>query len=338
MKIKRIIAERTGGPDVLHLEEEGIPEPGPGEVRVKVLTAGVAFGDLLWMSGVVPGSPKPPFSPGYDFVGVVDKLGAGVDSLAVEQRVAALVKTGGYAEYSCWPQDKLTPVSKDLDPTQLICLTLNYITAYALITRVGKLNAGKRVLVHGAGGGMGTAMLDICRMLGIKAYGTASQGKHELVESLGGIPIDYKNEDFVEVVNRESGVDMIVDHIGGNHLVRSFKCLRPEGTLVSTSSYEAALGRSGGLETVGGLIRLQFWNLLPNHRSALLFDVTTFYKKNPGMYTQDLMVLSDHLTGGQINPVIDVTFPLEEAKQALEYLRDGKAKGKVVLLTEAYRS
>jgi NADPH:quinone reductase-like Zn-dependent oxidoreductase len=334
--MKRIIAERSGGPEVLVLSEEGISEPGPGEVRVKVLTAGVAFGDLLWMSGVVPGSPKPPFSPGYDFVGVVDKLGAGVERLALGQRVAALVQTGGYAEYGCWPQDALTPVDNNLDPAKLICLTLNYVTAYALIVRVGKLSAGQRVLVHGAGGGMGTAMLDLCQMMGIQAFGTASQGKRELVKALDGIPIDYKREDFVEVVNHEGGVDMVVDHIGGSHLARSFKCLRPDGTLVSTSSYAAAMGQSGMLESVGGLIRLQFWNLWPNRRSALLFDVTTYYKKNPGLYAQDLQVLIDHLVTRQLNPVLDKTFPLEEGKQALEYLRDGKAKGKVVLLTEAY--
>lgn len=337
MKImKRLIAEHNGGPEVLILEEEEIPQPAPDEVRVKVLAAGVAFGDLLWMSGVVPGSPKPPFSPGYDFVGVVDKLGIGIDSLTVGQRVAALVQTGGYAEYSCWPQDALTPVENNIDPTQLICLTLNYVTAYALINRVRKLKTGQQVLVHGAGGGMGTALLDLCRMMGIKAFGTVSKGKHGVVESFDGIPIDYQKEDFVEVVNRNGGVDLAVDHIGGNHLSRSFKCLRQEGTLVSTSSYSAALGQSGILETVGGLLRLQYWNLWPNRRSALLFDVTTFYKKNPGLYSQDLQVLTGCLSAGQIAPLLDVTFPLEEGKQALEYLRDGKAKGKVILLTEAY--
>jgi NADPH2:quinone reductase len=276
------------------------------------------------------------FFPGYDFVGVVDKLGAGIDSLNVGQRVAALVKIGGYAEYSCWPQDALTPVEDDLDPTQLICLTLNYMTAYALINRVSKLSTGQRVLVHGAGGGMGTALLDLCRMMGIKAFGTVSQGKRRVVDSFGGIPIDYQREDFVEVVNREGGVDMVVDHIGGSHLSRSFKCLRQEGTLVSTSSYSAALGQSGVLETVGGLLSLQYWNLLPNRRSALIFDVTTFYEKNPELYSQDLQVLTGYLSAGQITPLLDVTFPLEEGNRALEYLRDGKAKGKVILLTEAY--
>jgi NADPH:quinone reductase-like Zn-dependent oxidoreductase len=334
--MKRIIAERTGGPEVLVLTEESIPEPRPGEVRVKVLVAGVAFGDLLWMSGVVPGSPNPPFSPGYDFIGVVDKLGSGVESLALGKRVAALVQTGGYAEYSCWPAESLTPVRDDLDPAQLICLTLNYVTAYALIERVGKLREGQRVLAHGAGGGFGTALLDLCRVKGIQAYGTASQGKHALVESLGGIPIDYRQDDFVQVVTGEGGVDMVVDHIGGSHLARSFQCLRPGGTLVSTSSYAATLGRSGMLETLGGLVRLQLWNLWPNHRSALLFDLTTFYKKNPGMYPQDLQVLVDHLAAGELHPVLDATFPLEEGRQALEYLRAGKAKGKVVLLTTAY--
>ncbi|UCF28645.1 MAG: zinc-binding dehydrogenase [Chloroflexota bacterium] len=336
--MKQIIAERAGGPEVLRMVEEEIPEPGQSEVRVKVLVAGVAFGDLLWMSGVVPGGPKPPFSPGYDFVGVVDKLGAGTVGLELGQRVAALVRTGGYAEYSCWPAEALTPLNDDLDPAQQICLTLNYVTAYALVTRIGKLETGGRVLVHGAGGGMGTAMLDLCRMMGIQTFGTASRGKHELVESLGGIPIDYKSEDFVEVVKRDGGVDLVVDHIGGSHLARSFKCLRPGGTLVSTSSYAAALGKSGTLETVGGLLRIQLWNLWPNGRSAQLFDVTPYYKKNPGMYTQDLLLLSDHLAKGQLHPVIDTTFPLEEGRHALEYLRDGKARGKVVLLTEAYKS
>ncbi len=335
--MKRIIAERTGGPEVLRVVEEQMPEPGPGEVRVKVLAAGVAFGDLLWMSGVIPGSPKPPYSPGYDFVGQVDKLGTGVDSLAVGQRVAALVQTGGYAEYSCWPQDQLAPVGNDIDPKQLICLTLNYITAHALIARIGRLSAGQSVLVHGAGGGLGTAMLDLCRLKGIKAFGTASQGKHVLVESLGGIPIDYKSENFVEVVNREGGVDMAVDHIGGSHLARSFKCLRPGGTLVSTSSYAAALGQSGMADSVFGLIRLQLWNLWPNRRSALLFDVTSFYKKVPGLYASDLLELTEHLAAGELHPVLDGTFPLVEGKQALEYLRNGKAKGKVALLTAAYQ-
>ena len=175
-----------------------------------------------------------------------------VNTVEKDRRWAALVKTGGYAEYSCWSQDELTPVGNDLDLSQLICLTLNYISAYTLITRVGKLSAGQRVLMHCAVGGMGTAMLDLFRMMGIKAFGTASQGMDEI---LGGIPIDYKSEDFVEVVNREGGVDLVVDHIGGSHLARSFKCLRPKGTLVNISSYAAVLGRVGMLETVGGLIR-----------------------------------------------------------------------------------
>lgn len=180
---------------------------------------------------------------------IVTRKGAEqVEGFTGEQHVDALVQTGEYAEYSCWPQELLTPVSNDLDPAKLICLTLNYVTAYALINRVGKLRAEQRVLVQGAGGRMGTAMLDLCRMMDIRAFGTASQGKHELVEGLGGIPIDYRRQDFVEVVNREGGVEMVVDRIGGRHLVRSFKCLRPEGTLVSTSSYVAALGQSRMLE------------------------------------------------------------------------------------------
>ncbi|MGD9091854.1 MAG: zinc-binding dehydrogenase, partial [Anaerolineales bacterium] len=230
----------------------------------------------------------------------------------------------------------LTPIRDDIDPTHMICLTLNYVTAHALITRIGKLEAGQSVLVHGAGGGFGTAMLDLCQMMRIKAFGTASQGKHELIERMGGIHIDYKSQDFVAIVNQEGGVDMVIDHIGGNHLARSFKCLRPGGILVSTSSYAAVLGQSGTMETLGGLIRLQLWNMWPNQRSARLFDVTTFYAKNPKMYSHDLLELMNHLAAGQLNPVVDSTYRLEEGQMALEYLRAGKTRGKVVLLTEAY--
>lgn len=336
--MKRIIAESSGGPEVLRVVEEDIPEPGPGEVRVKVLTSGVAFGDLLWMSGVVPGSPQPPYSPGYDFVGLVDKLGEGVEGISVGQQVAALVKTGGYAEYSCWPQEKLATINNALDPAEVICLTLNYSAAHCMVSRLGKLKAGKSILVHGAGGGIGTAMLDLCRMMGIKAFGTASEGKHDLVKELGGIPIDYKNEDFVELISSEGGVDMVVDHIGGNHLARSFNCLRPGGILFSTSSYAAALGQSEMLETISGILRLQFLHFWPNGRSAQLFDVTPFYKRNPGLFSQDLAFLISRLSAGDLKPVLDKTFPFEEGKLALEYLRDGKAKGKVALVTDAFQS
>jgi len=290
--MKAIVCTKYGSPDGLQLKEVEKPTPKENEVLIRIYATTVTFGDTMLRSFKFP--LKLVFGLffdlrknkilGHELAGEIEAVGVDVKRFRKGDQVFAStgMASGAYAEYSCWLQDELTPVSNDLDPTQLICLTLNYITAYILITRVGKLIAGQHVLVHGAGGGVGTAMLDLCRMMGIKAFGTASLGKHELVESLNGIPIDYKNEDFVEVVNHEGGIDLVVDHIGGNHLVRSFNCLRPEGTLVSTSSYAAALGQSGMVETVSGLIRLQMWNLWPNRRSTLLFDITTFYKKTLG--------------------------------------------------------
>lgn len=329
--MKKVIAAKKGGPEVLAVIETDIPEPAPGEVRVKVLAAGAAFGDLLWMSGVVPGSPKPPYTPGYDFVGEVDQLGDGVTRFEVGQRVAALVQTGAYAEYSCWPVEKLAPVTAELEPEQIVTLTLNYITAYNFIHRVGKLQAGQTVLVHGASGGFGTAMVDLSKYYGLRVFGTASKAKHDLVEKLGGIPIDYQDEDFVQVVNAQGGADLVIDHIGGKHLKRSFAVLKPGGTLVSISSYAAALGQAGVVETLGGLIRLSLWNLLPNQRQALLYDVTPYYKENPADYAADISVLVGLLAEGVINPVVDSTFSLEQVPEALTYLRSGKARGKVVV-------
>jgi len=218
MKYKRVVINRKGGPEALQVVEADLPEPAPGEVRVQVLTAGVLLADVMWQEGKVPGSPKPPFTPGYDLVGVVDKVGGGVSSPSEGQIVAALLPHfGGYTQYAFLPPEKLVPVPDGLDPAEVVCLTVNYMTGYQLYRRVAKLTPGRRVLVHGAAGGTGSAMLDVGRVLGLEMYGTASKPKHDLVSSLGATPIDYRNEDFVERIRglTGDGVDLVVDHIGG---------------------------------------------------------------------------------------------------------------------------
>lgn len=334
MRHKRVIASRTGGPEVLEVVEEEIPEPASGQVRVRVLRAGVAFGDILWQSGKVPGGPKPPYTPGYDLVGIVDKLGPGVAGVELGARVAALVRIGGYSEVAIVPSDYLHPVPADLDPSEVICLTLNYITGYQLFRRIVKMIPGNRVLIHGAAGGVGTAMLQLGKLMDLEMYGTASAPKHELVSSLGATPIDYRNEDFVERVLdiTGDGVDLVVDHIGGDHLNRSFRTLRPGGTLISTSAYASVRGEISSFATMLGALRMPLWNLLPNKKSAILFDVVPFNRKNLSFFGEDLDALLGHLSRGEIDPIIATQMPLSEAKQAQEMLLAARAQGKVVLI------
>lgn len=337
---KRVIIKDKGGPELLEIIEEELPEPAPGEVRVKVMAAGVAFGDIMWQTGTVPGSPKPPYTPGYDVVGVVDKLGAGVSAPAIGQTVTGLIKTGGYAEYVCRPADKFVPVPDGLDLTVVAALTLNYLTAYQLFERVGALNPGKRALVHGAAGGLGTAMLQVGQVLELEMYGTASKAKHDLVASLGATPIDYRGEDFVERIYdlTADGVDMVVDHIGGSHFKRSFRTLRDCGILVGTSSYNGAKGEESHWKTLLGFLQIPLLNVLPNGKSAILFDIVPFNNKNPDYYASDLRLMLDWLAEGTINPVIAKRLPLIQARQAQELILGAKVTGKVVLVCNGVES
>lgn len=334
MSYKHIIATRKGGPEVLETRTAGLQEPGPGQALVRIQRAGVAFGDLLWISGRVPGGPRHPFIPGYDFVGVIERLGAGQTDLEPGQAVAGLVKTGGYSEYASVPFEYLAPVPEGVVASEAVCATLNYLTAVQIFQRTAGLKPGQRVLVHGASGGVGTAMLQVGRLLDLEMYGTASQAKQDLVASLGATPIDYKNEDFVERIASLTGdgVDLVVDHVGGNHLKRSFQTLRPGGLLVSSSAYGSVRGDAGFLENILGFIRLPLWSLWPNGKKAILLDVVPYYHKNPAELAEDFPIVLSYLAEGRIQPVIDRQLPLVEARTALELLLHGKASGKIVLV------
>ena len=337
MTYRHYVVHEYGGREVLQLEESEIPTPGPNEVGIRIRAAGVAFGDIFRQAGVAPGGPKPPYTPGYDVVGVVDRRGEQVTSVEIGQIVAALpaaMHYGGYAEYIVLPADRVVPLPGGLDPAEIACLTLNYVTAYQVLVRVAHAEAGQRALIHGAAGGAGSAMLEVGRELGLDVYGTASAPKHDLVRNLGAIPIDYRSEDFVERVMTLTGdgVDMAVDPIGGRHYKRSFSVLRRGGTLVATGAYNASVGRAGQLETMTGFMRLPLWNALPNGRSATLYACEGLNKKRPDFYADDLTMLVGWLAGGRIKPVIARRMRLEEAPQAQQLLIEAGVRGKIVLI------
>src|SRR5262247_2333888 len=262
VKHARIIVTRYGGPDALQVLEEERPEPNAGEVRVRVLAAGVALPDVMAREGIHPETPPVPFTPGWDLVGVVDRLGDGVSGLEPGRAVAALPIHGAYAEFVCLPQDELVPVPRGLDAGEVVSLGLNYVTAYQMLHRSAKIKASQRVLIHGAAGGVGTALLQLGRLAGLEMYGTCSSRSAPAVSDLGGIPIDYRDQDFVEEIHRltSEGVDVVFDGIGGAHIWRSRKALRPGGRVVAyglTSSLRGgrlASGRSGRRHRFRGIV------------------------------------------------------------------------------------
>jgi len=249
----RIIVTHYGGPDALQVVEEECPEPKADEARVRVLAAGVSLPDLMMREGIHPETPRVPFTPGWDLVGVVEQIGAGVSGIEPGQMVAALPISGAYAEFVCLPQRELIPVPPGLDAAEAVSLVLNYVTAYQMLHRAAKVRNGQRALIHGAAGGVGSALLQLGRLAGLEMYGTCSSRGASTVSDLGGIPIDYQHIDLVKEIRRltSGGVDVVFDGIGSTHIWRSRKALRPGGTVVAyglTSSLRGgrlASGRPG---------------------------------------------------------------------------------------------
>jgi NADPH2:quinone reductase len=344
MKHTRIIVTHYGGPDALQVVEEECPEPKAGEVRVRVLAAGVSLPDLMMREGIHPETPRLPFTPGWDLVGMVDRPGAGVAGIEAGQIVAALPISGAYAEFVCLPQRELVPVPTGLDPAEAVSLILNYVTAYQMLHRSAKVRPGQRVVIHGAAGGVGSALLQLGRLAGLQMYGTCSSRGASTVSDLGGIPIDYQHQDFVKEIHclTSEGADVVFDGIGGTHIWRSRKALRCGGTVVAyglTASLRGgrlASGRSGGRQrfrrlAVFGLYTLGGW-VLPGRRRVVPYSIQWLKRARPAMFRQDLGALFNLLQQQKIKPLIARRFPLAEARPAQELLGKGGVTGKIVLV------
>jgi NADPH:quinone reductase len=344
VKHTRIIVTHYGGPEALQVLEEERPEPKRGEVRVRVLAAGVALPDIMAREGVHPETPQVPYTPGWDLVGVVDRLGDGISGLEPGQIVAAMPISGAHAEFVCLPRPELVPVPSGLDAAEAVSLILNYITAYQMLHRSANVKPGQRVLFHGASGGVGTALLQLGRLAGLEMYGTCSSRGAAAVSDLGGIPIDYQHQDFVEEIRRLTGdgVDAVFDPIGGAHLWHSRKALRPGGRVVGYGNTTSLRGEGLGSDRTGRRNRLHGipiyvlyiaggW-LLPGRKRIVPYSIQTLKRLKPALFRQDLIALLDLLQQKKIKPLIAQRFPLAEARRAQEVLGKGGVIGKIVLV------
>ena len=315
--------------DDFQVVDEPTPSVGAGQIRVRVRAAGVAFGDVFRRK-----LSRRPFTPGYDVVGDVEAVGAGVDESWVGARVACFMPKpghGGYAEHVVVAEEHLLRVPSDLDPVRGVCLGLNYITAYQLLTRATAPQAGEAILVHGAAGGVGTALLELARLRDIKVYGTASASKHDLVRSHGAVPIDYRADDFVaEVLRLEpEGVACAYDPIGGAHLARSLRCVKVGGTLV-------AYGVSGDLDrglSAVGLAQLRFLalKLRPDGKRVRMYNITLSQGAKLPDCRRDWSTLIELYRDGKLDPVVGAVLPLAQAREAHEMLERRAVTGKIVL-------
>ena len=328
IKYKSVTVTRRGGPEVLEVVENELREPAAGEARIRVLAVGVGATDVNYRYGYSPLSPKVPFVPGYEIMGVVDAVGSAVTRVKAGDRVAALTGYGGYSEMIYQGQEHLVLVPPSLNPAEVVTLVLNYVTAYQMLHRVAKVKAGDKVLLIGASGGVGTALLQLGKLAGLKIYGTASPAKFNVLTELGAIPLDYHCQDYVEAILHleTGGVDFVFDGVGGKEGEHGLDALRRGGKLVG---YAVPVGL-GSLFL--NMIKIAITNLLPNGKSVAFYGITMLYMRDKKPFMEDLALLFDLLAEGKIKPIITTQLPILEAKKANELLESGKVSGNIVLL------
>lgn len=329
-----IVLTDRGGPEKLRIDDTDAPEPGRGEVRVRVLASGVSFAEVQMLSHRYPMQPKYPFVPGYDLVGEVTSVGQDVSGVAVGDRVAALLVTGAWRTHVVVKADRVVPVPDGLDAGVAAAATMNGVTAWQMVNETAKVRPGQTVLVHGASGGVGTLLVQAAVAAGAMVLGTASSAKHEAVRALGATPIDYRAEDVPTRVRELAphGVDVVFDHLGGDSLQTSYDMLADGGILVNYGSATT-------------LNENNHW-LVPYLRTTRRFATwwlgkplgkgrgrrATFYYVKPGpSFNRALTEVFRLVAAGELLPPIDQRLPMTEAAEGLRLLIAGKATGKIVL-------
>ena len=327
MKYRSIVATQRGGPEVLQIVENDLREPVAGEVRLKVLASGVGGTDINYRYGRSPFAPKAPFVPGYEVMGVVDAIGAGVTRAAAGDRAVALTGHGSYTEVMYLSEEHLAPVPASVSPAEAVVITLNYVTAYQMLYRVAKVKAGDTVLLIGASGGVGTALLELGKLAGLKMVGLASPAKHSLLTGMGATPVDYHTPNLIEALRQvePNGFDFVFDGIGGPSSDIGLATLKRGGKLVV---YAAPIGLG---QILGGAVKMIFLNLTSG-KTVVSYGITVQYLQDKKPFMEDVALLFKMVADGKIKPVITHQLPLLEARKANEMLESGQVTGNIVLL------
>jgi NADPH2:quinone reductase len=328
---RAVMLTKKGGPEALQVVELPLREPGPGELRVRVCATGVGATDLTMLEGSYPFAPRIPFVPGYEVAGVVDAVGAGVSGFSLGQRVAALTVWGGYAEYLVRGAEHFLPIPDAVSDAEAAAVILNHVTAWQMVhrtARVAEAPGERTALVTGAAGGVGTALLQILRLAGVRTFGAASAAKHATVRALGATPIDYRAGRLDRLVRSvvPDGVDFAFDGVGGANVGLCIGALRRGGTLVGYGF----VGAKGRLSTLLTVARALLATRLRGRRGAF-YGITLLYRKDPRPFREDLPKVFALLGEKRIDPRIARRFPLLEARAAVEVLARRGVEGKIVL-------
>jgi len=341
--VKAVVQTGTGGPEVLQVQERPDPPVGPGEVRIAVRAAGINFADTMARVGLYPDAPKPPCVLGYEVAGTIESVGEGVTAHAVGDRVAAGTRFGGHAELVVVPEEQALALPERFSFEQGAAFPVNYGTAYAALIVMGSLRAGDRLLIHAAGGGVGTAATQIARNVGAEIFGTASPQKHEAIRAQGvDHPIDYRSQDFeaetMRITNGE-GVDLVIDALGPTSFRKDYRLLRPGGRLVmyglSESSSEGKRDLAATLKSLAKmpLATMPWWKSLAvmnENKGVFGLNMLKWWEREGHLDRVTEPLMAD-AAAGRLDPVVAEAFPFERAGDAHELITTRRNVGKVVL-------
>jgi NADPH:quinone reductase-like Zn-dependent oxidoreductase len=327
---------------VLEVRETPDPKPGVGQVRVRAKACGLNFAEVSARQGLYPDAPKPPCVVGYEGAGVIDALGEGVEGLTVGDRVLYLTRFGGHADTVVVAQRQALVIPDRMTFEEAAALPVNYVTAYHMIHQIHRTRPGEHVLVHMAAGGVGTAVLQLCRHIGdVTTYGTASAAKHDYVRSHGcAHPIDYRTQDYVAEVLRLThgrGVDLVLDALGGPDWRKGFKLLKPGGMLVAFGLANTNVGGKRSLFHVAKqIVQVPVFSvikLLDQNKAVAGVNVGHLWGELD-LLTREMLALIALYEQGAIRPHVDSRWPFSQAADAWKQLEYGQNKGKVLLIPD----
>jgi len=339
--MKQVWISKAGEPDVLELREAEDPVVSDSSILIDVKAAGINFADIMARLGIYPDAPKIPCVVGYEVAGIVEQVGSSVSQFAPGMRVIGMTRFGGYSSKITLKENQIFPLPEKWSFEEGAGFPVNYLTAYQLLVVMGSLRNGNSVLVHNAGGGVGTAATQIAKLYNAEIFGTASKHKHPFITENGVLhTIDYRSRDFVKEVKRITdghGVDLVLDSIGGKHFSRSYDILKKSGRLLMFGVSTMAQGKSRSYaDSVKMLFRTPLLKFHPinlmNHNKGVLGVNLGHLWDEPDMVQNWAYELLRWANEGRIRPNIDRTFSFEEAAAAHHYLQDRKNLGKVCLI------
>jgi len=336
--MKQIVISKYGAPDVLQVRDAEMPILKSGEILIKNHFSGVNFSEVMSRMKLYPGAPKPPCTIGGECSGIIESIGENVNGFSVGQRVMAFSRFQSYASHVCTPAEMVMPLPDEFSLEQGAAFPVVYITAYQMLFDLGNLRSGDTVLIHGAGGGVGTAAIQIAKSLDVKIIGTASKWKHSRLNEMGvDCCIDYQNEDLLKKVKsftNDKGVDIIIDPVGTKNWKMSYKCLGIMGKLIIFGDQDLVSGFKLNPFTVikelWSMPTYKPMSLMSSNKSIMGYHLGRMQGAEEKI-TRSVMALNELAKNGHISPIIDSKFPYTDAPGAHQYMQERKNFGKILI-------